>query len=336
MPSPPVNLRRDGAEPFLDFVSFARRGPGHRGHLTSGEVELIARTVSRTPEVMVKVLNRGQSDLKGVQRHMAYLNRGGELELETDDGRELAGPGSESELLVDWDLDLEEHRRRAELRPRQDARPPKLVHKLLFSMPAGTPAHKVFGAVRNFAREEFGLKHRYAMVLHTDQPHPHVHVVVKAMGEHGERLNIRKATLRAWRREFARHLRAVGVAANATERAVRGSTKSLKRDAIYRAEQRGESRHTRARFESVAADLRRGQLRLEPGKARLLGTRQAVERGWDALGHVLASEGRSDLAAKVREFVARMPPARTDREMIAEALRSRVRDARERDHPLVR
>jgi len=83
-------------------------------------------------------------------------------------------------------------------------------------MPRGTPSPKLLAAVRDFAREEFALKHRYAMVLHTDQDHPHVHLVVKAMSEEGRRLNIRKATLWEWRRDFARHLRAHGVAANAT------------------------------------------------------------------------------------------------------------------------
>jgi hypothetical protein len=47
-------------------------------------------------------------------------------------------------------------------------------------MPAGTPPEKLLAAVRKFAQEEFALQHRYAMVLHTDQKHPHVHVVVKA------------------------------------------------------------------------------------------------------------------------------------------------------------
>jgi hypothetical protein len=61
------------------------------------------------------------------------------------------------------------------------------------------------------------------MVLHTDEPHPHVHMVVKAMSEQGGRLNIRKATLREWRRGFARHLRTPGIAANATERGVGNS-----------------------------------------------------------------------------------------------------------------
>jgi hypothetical protein len=41
------------------------------------------------------------------------------------------------------------------------------------------------------------------MALHTDEPHSHVHVVVKATGDDGRRLNIRKATLKEWRARFA-------------------------------------------------------------------------------------------------------------------------------------
>lgn len=119
---------------------------------------------------------------------LAYLNREGEVEIETDDGQHLSGKGVEKELLEDWDLDLEQHRRKADLESRPSRPPPKLLHKLMFSMPPGTPPDKVLAAVKNFAREEFGLKHRYAMVLHTDEPHPHVHMVVKAMSERGVRL----------------------------------------------------------------------------------------------------------------------------------------------------
>ena len=76
-----------------------------------------------------------------------------------------------------------------------------------FFQPPGTPATKVLQAVRRFATNEWALKHRYAMVLHTNEPHPHVHVVVKAMSEQGKRLNIRKPTLRAWRTQFAESAR---------------------------------------------------------------------------------------------------------------------------------
>jgi type IV secretory pathway VirD2 relaxase len=146
------------------------------------------------------------------------------------------------------------------------------VQLSIFSMPAGTPPEKVLAAVKNVAREEFGAKHRYAMVLHTDEPHPHVHLVVRAMGYDGQRLNIRKATLREWRREFARHLRELGVAANATERVVRGKNRPRKTDGIYRAAERGASTHWRQRAEAVARGFGREEP-TEPGKAQLLETR---------------------------------------------------------------
>jgi type IV secretory pathway VirD2 relaxase len=118
---------------------------------------------------------------------------------------------------------------------------PKLVHKVVFSMPAGTPADKVLLATQAFCRERLALKHRYVLALHTDEPHPHVHVIIKAISEQDERLNIRKTTLREWREEFASQLRRVGVAANATPRFVRGETRPRKSDGVYRAARRGEN-----------------------------------------------------------------------------------------------
>jgi hypothetical protein len=271
-----------------------------------------------------------------VGRHIAYLNRGGEVEIETDDGQRLSGKDIEQELVEDWDLDLEESRRPSGLESRSKRTPPKLVHKLMFSMPPGTPQDKVLAAVKNFAREEFGLKHRYAMVLHTDEPHPHVHVVVKAISEQGIRLNIRKATLRDWRREFSRQLRALGVAANATDRPVRGESRSPKSDGVYRAEQRGESRRTRTAAEAVAAELLNGNARVEAGKAKLLETRREVVRGWWAVSDMLVAEGRPELAAQVRRFLAQMPPPWTDREAIAQELQGHPWEARIRDDPRVR
>ena len=331
----PRRLINVGREPgmLLDIASYARRGPGRRDRLPQDEIELITRTVRRTPEVMVKVLSRGGQDLKAIGRHLGYLNRGGEVDIETDDGQRLSGKGVEKDLLEDWDLDLEEHRRKADLESRSSRPPPKLAHKLMFSMPAGTPPDKVLAAVKSFAREEFGLKHRYAIVLHTDEPHPHVHVVVKAVSEQGVRLHIRKATLRKWRRGFARHLRTLGVAANATDRSVRGESRSPRRDGIYRAEQRGESRYTRARAEAVAAELLRGNLRVEAGKARLLETRREVERGWWAVSDILVAEGRPELATQVRRFSAQMPPPWTDRESIAQVIRRHTKTLPARDEP---
>jgi hypothetical protein len=204
-------------------------------------LELIRRTVGRTPEVVVKVSGGGRSS-RAVAAHIAYIDRHGRLDIETDDGERLKGRAAAKELTEDWDLDLEQPRFRSD---GSHPRPPKLVHNLVFSMPANTSPDRLLASVRAFASEEFALKHRYAMVLHTDQDHPHVHVVVKAVSEQGVRLNIRKATLRRGRAEFARQLREHGVPANATERAVRGQTGLRKTDGIHRAMRRGASEHLR-------------------------------------------------------------------------------------------
>ena len=203
-------------------------------------------------------------------------------------------------------------------------------------MPAGTPPEKVLAAAKNFAREEFGLKHRYAVVLHTDEPHPHVHMVVKAISEQGVRLHIRKAALREWRREFARHLRAHGVAANATERAARGETRMAKKDGIYRANLRGESTYVRAQAEAVAAELLKGDVCIEPGRRRLAETRKAVEDGWRSVANLLAKGGHLDLANDVRRFAARIPAVKTDREIIASGLLSKVREQKIRERGFTR
>jgi hypothetical protein len=236
----------------------------------------------------------------------------------------VQGRGAGQALLADWNLDLDADRSDAELSPAL-GRSPKLVHKIMLSMPPGTPPKGVLAAARNFAREEFALKHRYGLVSHTDEPHPHVHLVVKAVSEQGVRLNISKATLRGWRREFARHLRNQGIAANATERAVRGETRTGKLDGIYRAAERGDSTHARTRAESVARELLAGEPRPEPGKSKLIETRSGVERGWRATSEILVRQGEPDLAADVRRFVAAMPPPLTEKERIAADLLARTR-----------
>jgi hypothetical protein len=278
----------------------------------------------------VKVLPRDSNDLKAVGKHLDYIGRNGKLELETDDGERPSGRAGRA-LLDDWDLDIDDVRRQATLAATKGRKPPKLVHKLMFSMPPGTPPDKVLGAVRNFAREEFWGQHRYAFVLHTDEPHPHVHLVVKAVSEQGVRLNIKKATLRHWRSEFARNLRLLGVEANATERAVRGETRKAKKDGIYRASLRGDSTYLRAQAEAVAAELLKGTTRVEPGKRKLAETRKMVEDGWHSVANRLAKDGHKDLAKDVRRFVERMPTAWTERESVAHELRQHLREPRVRE-----
>lgn len=303
-------------EPLLNIASYARGGPRAADRLTPAQIEQIRRTVNRAPEAVVKVLPRSSNDLKAVGKHIDYIGRRGGLDLEGDDGDRLRGRVGAA-LLEDWDLDIDNARPQGRLAAASSRTPPKIIHKLMFSMPPGTPPLKVLTAVRNFAREEFYGQHRYAMVLHTDEPHPHVHLVLKAVSEQGVRLNIKKATLRQWRSQFASNLRGFGVAANATERAVRGKSRGSKKDGAYRANLRGDSKMSLAREQAVATEQCSGTRSPDMGRRSLELTRSQVVRGWHAVASKLAELGERGLADSAVKFALRLEPPRTEREWIA-------------------
>jgi hypothetical protein len=157
-----------------------------------------------------------------------------------------------------------------------------------------------------------------------------VHLVVKAVSEQGERLYIRKATLKAWREDFAHHLRELGVAANATPVQLRGRSQERMRDGIYRTLKRGQSTFLRRKAEWVANELLRGGLRAEPGKAKLLATRGRVVQDWSATAANLRDQGEPQLAGEVEGFVRRMPDVATRNERIAKGLLAQVAAQRSR------
>ena len=310
---------RFGDKPLLDVASYGKSAPVP----TPAQRLHIALTVHRVPEVMVKV-SGGARTLSGVGQHMSYIGREGDLGLEMDTGAQIDGKGFEQRLISDWDLDIEAlNSQSGHSVPRR--KPVKLVHNVIFSMPPGTSAGKVLKAVKKLAADEWALKHRYAMVLHTDDKHPHVHVVLKAMSEQGTRLNIRKATLRAWRAQFAENLRELGIAAHATERAVRGQSKSHRRDPIYRANQRRESTYVARKRAEVGRELAAGKLQGEAGRPSLLKTREDVSAGWRRLGAILDADGDHKLAEAVRSFESRMSPAWTEKEWIVRGILERSR-----------
>ena len=279
---------------------------------TASEIAQIARTVSWTPEVMVKVTGGGTSS-GAVAAHVSYIGRDGEREIETDEGERILGRDEQRALLKSWHLDLSRGQYRQRRNGEAAKRPVKLVHKIVLSMPAPTPPEKVLAAAREFAREKFGLKHRYAMVLHTDQKHPHVHLVVKAESIEGPRLHIDKAMLREWREAFAQKMREQGVAANATRGVCRGRNKGGKKDAAYRAQRYNHSTSVRARVESIAKELQATGHIVDPEHAKLEQTRKAVVAQWKTVADILDGQGEVVLAGDVRYFAAHLPRVQTTR-----------------------
>lgn len=302
--------------PFLDPLSGGRAGPRNSNGFSGAQIEQIQRTVRRTPEIMVKVTTGGGRTVGAVAAHLSYISRHGRLEIESDEG-ELVSKEGQKVLLHDWHLDLTAGQYREPRGEKKAARGVKLVHQIVLSMPSPTPPEKVLAAAKTFAREKFGVKHRYAMALHTHQQHPHVHLVVKAESEDGRRLHIDKAMLREWRQDFARMMRDQGIAANATARAARGRSKGTARDASYRAKGRRSSYVMRDQVESIARELASTGTVRDPAHGKLLETRKAVVAGWIKIAATLDAQGEIVLAGDVRYFAEHLPPVLTDRERLA-------------------
>lgn len=310
----PFRLPAEG-RPFLELASLGRTGPSGRW-LSAAQIEQIRRTVRRTPEVMVKVTGGG-TKAGAVAAHFAYISRRGTLEIETDEGERTTGKEAQKALLAEWHLDLSAGQYRGMRDGRTEARATKLVHNVVLSMPAPTPPEKVLAAARVFAREKFGAQHRYAMVLHTDQAHPHVHLVVKAEGDHGKRLYIDKPMLREWREDFARMMREQGIAANATPRVVRGRNQGKRHEGIFRARRHSDSYAFREKVMAMATELNRKGYFGEPAHAKLVDTRKAVVANWLDIADRLDHQGENTLANDTRYFAKHLPPARTDTERLA-------------------
>ncbi|MDM0052979.1 relaxase/mobilization nuclease domain-containing protein [Variovorax sp. J22R115] len=328
----------------LDIVSYGRRGPGARATLSVEQIEQVKRTVGRAAEVLVKV-SGGARDTGAARAHLKYIDRHGKLQVETDEGVTLQGRTVADGLIADWQLDLcRSHYMAKPAAGAKDLRA-KLVHHIVLSMPAGTPPQKVLNAARSFARENFALQYRYAMVLHTDQAHPHVHLVVKCNHEFepGRRLYVRKDTLRAWREQFAALMREEGVAANATPRQLRGARKGFKdpihhrlrelrvsKDARNETVERAPvvSSFMRGRLQTVAEEIQKGGAVWEGGRGRLLATRSQVVAAWRLVAGKLRSQGDLQLASEVDRFVFSLPSPATDREDLKARLLAHLNDRR--------
>jgi hypothetical protein len=329
-----VRLPSNGPSLF-EIFSAGRAGPLSSSGFSRAQIEQIARTVSRTPEVMVKVTGGG-AKVGAVSAHLVYISRQGRIEIETDDGERIKSRDEQKTLLKDWHLELSagQYRRQNERRPA--ARTLKLVHNIVLSMPAPTPPEKVLAAARKFAREKFALQHRYVMALHTDPQHPHVHLVVKAENELGRRLHIDKLLLREWRQDFARMMREQGIEANATSRVVRGRNKGNIKDSIYRAQQHGESTAYRRRVMAIAQELSQTGAVRDPAHSRLVETRKAVVANWMKTADVLDAQGEISLAGDVRYFANHLPPVLTDKEKLARQFirHIKMQHSAERDAPV--
>lgn len=324
---------------FFNPLSLGRKGPARRA--TRADVAQISRIVRGAPEVMVKVTG-GSGGPAGVMAALRYVGREGTLPIETDHGEPILTKDQRSELVKSWNLDLVRGRyRRLGDRDLDDIelrRKSRVAYHLVLGMPSPTPPRAVHNAARQFAREQFAVTHRYAMVLHTDQAHPHVHLIVKAEDEQGQRLRIDKAKLRAWREQFAEALRDQGIEANASSRFERGRHGRRLNTKTLRATQRRESVSWRRKVRDVGEALRTRGRYQDPSRPAVEASRDALRTQWLKTAAALDAQGFLPLASAAKEYARTLPEIETSRERIATALRQqwqarRAREAEERREP---
>lgn len=274
------------------------------------------RIISRAPEVMVKVTGGGMSAGQ-IKAHLEYISRNGKLDLEKGDGETLEDNTEIAGYVDEWGIDT-----------RYGAGEKKQAYNVMLSMPKGTDPEKVRQAARAFAQEQFGGKYPYAMVLHTDKAHPHVHICVRMTPEErkDKKLFIRRDTLEAYRQHFADKLVERGVEAAATPREYRGITQKGKKIAVYHAEQAGRSLVAKAKLQEVATEIRTGVKNPEPWKERIAKRRQAVLKHYEGAIEVLEKKGKHEQAAQVRHFVKSLPGLQTEKDKYRKRVQAYLAD----------
>jgi len=254
----------------------------------------LARTLRRTPEVMVKFTNRASSaqGMGAVRRHLRYISRNGQVELEDQNGDRIAGSEAVYDLARTWQFGgwgIPEMSHRRE------------VFNVLLSMPPGTNRQAVRDAARDFAALEFGDGRPYVFAAHDDEAHPHVHLSVQVRGPDGRRLNPSRQDLRRWRARFAEQLRAHGVEANATPRRMRGVTQRYPKQGVAHMLARGEM----PLYWRAVANAEQRQVEWQ--------SHHGVFAAWREIARAMAaSPARRDreMAMGIADFVRTMPVLR--------------------------
>jgi type IV secretory pathway VirD2 relaxase len=284
------------------------------------------RVAGGAPEVMVKVTGFGKGAAH-VKAHLDYISRNGKLEIENDRGEVFSGKDEIKEIFNDWKQDFGDSKRRKNQRD--------TMH-LIVSMPEGTDPKAVKDAARAFTRTAFGANHEYVFALHTDEPHPHVHVTVKTLGFNGRRLHVGKDTAQEWREQFAQAMRDQGFDAEATPRQSRGVVKKSVKQVIRHIE-RGDKTHKprvskvrAAKVKEIAdellAEVNGRPAKPRPWEGKIRAAQAAIRAAWLAAAVKLDRSHSPDdqsLGERIKGFVAAMPAVDTERHEIQRMLMER-------------
>jgi hypothetical protein len=274
----PSNRMTASRTPVLTEAAIRQRAQALRHRIR-------ATVARRAPQVMVKVTGGGRG-MGAIAAHLRYIAKAGRLPIEDDRGAVREGKEALRAIADQWRLG---GTRIPEVSERREA------FNIMLSMPAGTDALALRHAARDFAKAELA-NHRYVLVQHTHQANPHVHIAVRAEGRDGSRLNPRKEDLRRWRETFAERLRGLGIEAEASSQAVRGS------------------RHHDERVWSQKRMQGRGSAAVDKQKPpRMSPSHRRAGEAWVRIAQALAASPEPtdrDLSGAILRYVRDMPVVR--------------------------
>lgn len=245
-------------------------------------IKNLSAAAAKKPEVTVKIPRRSGSSngFTGIANHVDYISRNGKVPITDKDGNVYTNKKDIHEYLSSWKntgIPKESNKREA--------------LNIVFSMPAGTPPNAVHQAVKHWAKDMFD-DHQYVMALHTDEPHPHVHLCVTMRNELGQRLNPRKDDLFKWRLLFAEKMREQGVECAATKRIHRGQYQKAKNSTVQHIKKRGgQSYVDRQKVNDMLEAIKQNKRPIHPFLKEQLNTKQLVLAEYKSLSKALYQEG---------------------------------------------
>lgn len=267
-------------------------GKGRRGGSAVSARAALKGVARKAPQAVFKITGGGKS-ASAIGAHLRYISRNGELDLEDQDGHKHTGKEGRHDIIERWeDLGL----------PKESNY--KEAYNIVLSSPKGVDSASVLKAARDFAAEQFGGRFDYAMALHCPESDPsakksenaHVHLVVRARGYDGRKLNPRKADLFAYRQAYARHLRAHGIDVIAVRREAVFNTKNKGlNQPVYQMKKRGA--------------LGPQQRQAEAARKALDAEHRALELYTDLVANLARSQlpGDRSLAESLRQVLPSQP-----------------------------
>lgn len=159
-----------------------------------------------SPQVMIRVTGSADSRV-AFHQSLAYFTRDATIPAETQAGRIVDGERAVRRLEMDWLGANVLHARSTQSQRQATA--------LALSMPAGTDRDAVQDAARAWAQRNL-RGYDWLLVRHDDTEHPHVHVVIRAVGHDGRRWSVHPREMQRWREDFAQELQGRGVEAAAS------------------------------------------------------------------------------------------------------------------------